>query len=97
MITVGIEPWFRVAEVTGKPRLDVELVEGTTLGGLLARLSEVCGFELPETVLDGRTGELKPHFMILVNGKWIFQSGEGASIILKHGDIVSILVPFQGG
>ena len=97
MITVRVEPYFRVAEVIGKPRLDMEVEEGTTLKGLLAQLPEACGSELRETVVDGKTGEIKPHFMILVNGQWVFQSGEGSGTILKDGDIVSILVPFRGG
>ena len=96
MMTIRVETYLRAQPSGGKPYLEMKAEEGSTLKGLLLQLAEAHGPDLGEVFVDGTTGEIKPHYLVLINGRRISQS-ENADKLLADGDVISIIRPFSGG
>jgi len=96
MMTIRIETYSMTGASRGKPDLEMKTAEGTTLKGLLVQLAGAHGPDPGEALIDRTTGKIKPHYLVLINGRRISQS-ENADKLLADGDVISIIRPFSGG
>ncbi|MDD5092864.1 MAG: MoaD/ThiS family protein [Dehalococcoidia bacterium] len=92
MIRVEIYP--RTEALSEKRYLEAE--PDTTLRQFMGRLVEAHGSHLGMDFIDQTTGEIKLHYMVVINGKRVSPS-ERDEMILKDGDVVSIIRPHTGG
>ncbi len=97
MLKVVIKPFFRIKDILGKPLLEMEVAEGTTVGELLVHLVEAHGPKLERELIDSENGRIKSSYAILINGKISTQFPEGLHLSLKDGDIISIMIISAGG
>ncbi len=82
-------------EKAGTDTIRLSINEGDTVDALLIRLGKRHPILL-EAILDPTTGELKPYFNILLNGRRI-QQMRGIHTKLKHKDELAIFPPVAGG
>ena len=95
MITVQVKSFIK--EIIGKPYLEIEVEEGTTAKQLLIQLVQNQSPKVRNNLFNPETGEIYPHYMILINGKETFRLPWGIHTPLKSGDVVSILIFLAGG
>jgi len=81
-------------EATGTKEVEEEVEEGTTVKGLLERLSNKLPKRFRELVFEGQ--EVSRNVIILVNRRGIREL-EGLETKLKDGDEVALLPPVSGG
>ena len=79
---VEVQLFSRLRDIVGGSKLEVNLVEGVTLGGLLARLYA----DHPEM------SRWDKHLLLAVGLDYV-ERGQA----LREGDVVSIMPPVQGG
>jgi molybdopterin synthase sulfur carrier subunit len=84
-----------VREKAGTDTIKLPITENETVDTLLIRLSKRYP-SVTEAILDPTTGELRPDFNILLNGRRI-QQLRGIHTKLKDRDEISILPPEAGG
>ena len=97
MPTVAIKPFLRIQEIIGKPLLEMDVAEGTTVNELLMQLVEAYGPEFERELFDSEKGGIKSSYAILINGKISTQFPEGLYISVKDSDIISIMIILAGG
>jgi MoaD family protein len=97
LISVSVRYLVNFSVVTGKKKEDLSLSEGATLKDLMDQLIEKYGEVLKKEILDSQTGDIKPHVLILVNGRSLDQFKERAHVVLAHGDSVIFTFPVTGG
>jgi molybdopterin converting factor small subunit len=85
-----------VKTYTNKTQEDVVLEDGTSLDRLLERLAAIFGKPFNPEVYDPAKREVKPMFMILVNGVVIGQLA-GVDTKLKDDDTVMVMPLMTGG
>jgi molybdopterin synthase sulfur carrier subunit len=85
-----------VKTYTNKTQEDLVLEEGASLNILLEKLAANLGKPFNPEVYDPAKREVKPMFMVLVNGVVIGQL-EGVDTKLKDGDTVMVMPLMTGG
>lgn len=99
MAVVTVEVWPWLSELFGGSRLgrhvfQMELEEGTTLGGLLSRLSE--GSDAIRQALYGDGVEPSGYVSTVLNGR-LPELMEGHKTVLRDGDRVVLVHGYAGG
>lgn len=84
-----------IREKAGADTIKLPINENETVDTLLIRLSKRHPVVI-EAILDPTTGELKPYFNILLNGRRI-QQLRGIHTKLKDRDEIAIFPPVAGG
>lgn len=92
---VTLNTFANIREVVGSRQLALELQTGARLGDLFEYLSKTYGKNFDLQVRDQSSGALVP-FLILVNDK-TFRSTSDMDALLHEGDVVTIMIPFDGG
>jgi hypothetical protein len=80
-------------ELPPQSRIDYE--GAATLDGFLRYLAEKFGPALPRTLFD--LDQLKPHFVILLNGRSVRALPEGINSPIKDGDHIVFSIMIDGG
>jgi molybdopterin converting factor small subunit len=80
----------------GRAEMDLDLAGGTTIDGLLARLTEIGGEKLAPYVAVPKEQSAHAPLRVLVNGRDITVLA-GRQTVLKDGDDVLIFTPIAGG
>ena len=97
-VTVEVLSWLRTKlghQETGKVVFTVEVAEGETVGGLMARLAaDLPGFR--EHVYDASGQRVYEHVAVLLNGRALELAG-GLAAPLRDGDRLVLLPGFAGG
>ncbi|MGB9853382.1 MAG: MoaD family protein [Candidatus Bathyarchaeales archaeon] len=75
---------------------ELEISEGASLGDLLLMLSEKYGEPFKKAVYEPGGADLKPNFIITVNG-YLLNQLNGVETKLKHGDHVILTSIVSGG
>lgn len=81
-------------EIVGRGQMELSLSDGETVGGLLAVLCR--SHPLLAAKLFTSEGRLRPHIVILKNGRNI-ASLQDLATPLAEGDVVSLFPPVAGG
>ena len=81
-------------EAAGTKEVEEEVEEGTTVRGLLERLSNKLPSRFRELVFEGQ--EITKNLIILVNRRGIKEL-DGLETKLKNSDEVALLPPVSGG
>jgi MoaD family protein len=95
-MNVSVRYLVNFSVVTGKKNENVPLQEGATLQDLLNQLIEKYGSTLKKEILS-QTGEIKPHVLILINGRSLDQFRERLHAPLSNGDSIIFTFPVTGG
>jgi len=94
-MNVTLKCFANIRDIVGKKELPVDLIPGATLSDLFGYLQKAYGKNFDRQVTDQLTGELVP-FLILINDK-AFRSVSDMETPLNDGDIITIMIPFDGG
>ncbi len=81
--------------VLGQTEEDLELPEGSNLAELLRGLADRCGHDAQAHLLTP-TGEPRPSLLMVVNDAAV-SAHEAATVVLKPGDVITLLPPIAGG
>ena len=82
---------------TGKKHEDLVVPEESTLKDLLNRLTEKYGDVLRKELFCPGTDEVKPHVLILINGRSLDQFKKKLDTVLGNRDSVIFTFPVTGG
>ena len=94
-MNITLKTFATIRDVVGGPERTVALTPGARLGDLLDTLTQIYGAPFDRQVRDQLTGHLVP-FLILVNGT-AFRSTQDLDHPLSEGDVVTFMIPFDGG
>ena len=97
MINVSVRYLVQFSIITGKKQEYVAIVEGATLNDLLNQLTEKYGPALKKELFDTKTGEVKRHVLILINGRSMDQYKDRLATTLSVGDSIIFTFPVSGG
>jgi MoaD family protein len=95
-MNVSVRYLVNFSVVTGKKNEDILLQEGATLQDLIDQLIEKYGSTLKKEIFL-QTGEIKPHVLILINGRSLDQFKEKSYVALANGDSIIFTFPVTGG
>jgi|YNPBryantNP2012_1023418.scaffolds.fasta_scaffold03934_4 MoaD family protein len=94
-MTITLKTFANIRDIVGARELTIELPAGARLGDLFEYLTQTFGKNFDRQIRNQITGEMVP-FLILVNDV-AFRSTQDMEQPLHHGDVVTIMIPFDGG
>ena len=92
---VKVRTFANLRDIVGSGEVDYEIKEGNTLGSLLESMCRTYGKSFEHQIKDQSTAMIVP-FLLLINGK-TYRSVADLDTILHDGDVVTIMLPFDGG
>ena len=92
---VKVRTFANLRDVVGSGEIEYELHQGTTLGCLLESMCQKYGKSFEHQIKDHTTGTLVP-FLVLINEK-TYRSVADLETPLNESDIITIMLPFDGG
>jgi molybdopterin synthase sulfur carrier subunit len=92
---IQIKAFARIRDILGE-RVELDLPEGITVGGLLAELVKKYGRELEKAIFNSKTGKLQPYIRVLLNGRDV-DFLDGLNTRLNSGDVLALFPPVAGG
>jgi MoaD family protein len=90
-----VRTFANLRDVVGSGEIEYELHQGTTLGCLLESMCQKYGKSFENQIKDHTTGTLVP-FLLLINGR-TYRSVTDLQTPLSESDIITIMLPFDGG
>lgn len=97
MVAVQVKPFYNLKEIIGKPVLEMQVEEGTSVRGLLEQLTERYGPELRRALIDPESGDLRSVYRVLVTGRDVRLLDRGLQTELQEGDVIALLQALSGG
>jgi MoaD family protein len=94
-VKVKVRTFANLRDVVGTPEIECEIDQGSTLGHLLDDMCQKYGKTFEHQIKDRATGAIVP-FLLLINDK-TFRSVADLATPLSTGDIITIMLPFDGG
>lgn len=95
MAQIKLRTFAKMREILGGKEIVFPIGDEETLGSLLDRLSLTYGKEFEDQIKDHQTGSLIP-VLIMINER-VYRSLVDLDEKVKDGDVVTILIPFDGG
>lgn len=95
MPQIKIRTFARMREILGGKEIDFTIAPDETPGSLIEKLIKTYGRTLEDQIKDPVTGTLIP-VLILVNER-VYRSLVDLGEKVSDGDIVTMLIPFDGG
>ena len=92
---VKVRTFANLRDVVGSAEIEYEFHQGNTLGCLLESMCQKYGKSFENQIKDQTTGTLVP-FLVLINGK-TYRSVTDLQTPLSESDIITIMLPFDGG
>jgi MoaD family protein len=92
---IKVKTFANLREIVGKSELDYEIEQDSTLGDLLDNMCQKYGESFERQIKDLSTGAIVP-FLLLINEK-TFRSIADLDTPITEGDVVTIMLPFDGG
>ena len=92
---VKVKTFANLREIVGKGEIEYEIEQGNTLGYLLENMCQKYGKSFEHQIKDRTTGAIVP-FLLLINGK-TFRSVADLNTPINEGDVITIMLPFDGG
>jgi molybdopterin synthase sulfur carrier subunit len=96
MIRIKVKPFFYLKELLGAKELILELPAEATVLEVIEELTRRSNHALKEAIIDSNTGQIKPYYRILLEGRDLSCLG-GLNTKLSDGDIISLFPPVAGG
>jgi len=90
-----VRTFANLRDVVGSGEIEYELQQGNTLGCLLESMCQKYGKSFENQIKDQTTGTLVP-FLVLINGR-TYRSVTDLQTPLSESDIITIMLPFDGG
>jgi MoaD family protein len=94
-VKVKVKTFANLREIVGKSEIEYEIKQGNTLGCLLENMCQRYGKPFEHQIKDRSTGAIVP-FLLLINEK-TFRSLTDLHTPLNEGDVITIMLPFDGG
>jgi MoaD family protein len=94
-VLVKVRTFANLRDVVGSAEIEYELHQGNTLGCLLESMCQKYGTSFEHQIKDHATGVLVP-FLVLINEK-TYRSVADLETPLNESDIITIMLPFDGG
>ena len=92
---VKVKTFANLRDIVGKSEIEYEIKKGNTLGCLLENMCQRYGKPFEHQIKDRSTGAIVP-FLLLINEK-TFRSLTDLNTPLNEGDVITIMLPFDGG
>ena len=92
---VKVKTFANLRDILGKGEIEYEIEQGNTLGYLLQNMCQKYGKSFEHQIKDPSTGDIIP-FLLLINGK-TFRSVTDLNTTINEGDVITIMLPFDGG
>jgi len=92
---ITLKTFANLKDVIGQKEITIELAPKVVLSDLFDHLFKEYGNDFDRQVKDQLTKELVP-FLILVNDK-TYRSISDMDKPINDGDVVTIMIPFDGG
>ena len=96
MLRVKVQLFFGLRNAIGERELDLD-VEGVRPVSLLKELARRYGDKVDPPLINVETGEVNPHYRMLVNGRDLGSLHDRPDGELKEGDVVQLFPPAAGG
>jgi MoaD family protein len=94
-MNIKVRTFANLRDVIGKGEIEYQVPSGSTLGGVLQKMSEDYGEGFEKQITDPLTGDIIA-FLLLVNGQ-SYRSTADLDKEVADGDTVTIMIPFDGG
>ncbi|MCP4622437.1 MAG: MoaD family protein [bacterium] len=94
-MNITLKSFANIRDVVGEAELKMALLPGATLATLLDELTNRYGEKFDKQVKDMSTGLLVP-FLILINDQ-TYRTLTDMDTQLQDGDVVTMMIPFDGG
>ena len=94
-MVVKVRTFANLRDIVGSGEVEHQLQQGNTLGCLLESMCQKYGKSFENQIKDHATGTLVP-FLVLINGK-TYRSVADLETPLSENDIITIMLPFDGG
>ena len=92
---VKVKTFANLRDIVGKSEIEYEMEQGNTLGNLLENMCQRYGKSFEHQIRDLTTGAIVP-FLLLINEK-TFRSIADLNTPINEGDVITIMLPFDGG
>lgn len=92
---ITLNSFANIRDVIGQKSVQIDLVQGALLADLFEHLRRAYGEKFDRQIRDQISRELVP-FLILINDK-TYRSISDMDTALSDGDVVTFMVPFDGG
>ena len=92
---IKVKTFANLRDILGKSEIEYEIKQGNTLRYLLENMCQKYGKSFEHQIKDSSTGAIVP-FLLLINDK-TFRSVADLDTPLNEGDVVTIMLPFDGG
>ena len=96
MIRINVRTILELKEIFGQDRFAVSLVDGSTVGDFLEKITQDWGDEMASRLFEPDRSKLLPYIMLTVNGRSIGLL-KNMETVLQDGDEITILPPVGGG
>ncbi len=96
MVRVKIQVFLSLRNVIGKREVDLE-IQNAKVKSVLAELHNRYEDRIQPPVIDPKTKEVNPYYLLLVNGRDIRNLPDHIHGELKEGDVVQLFPPAAGG
>jgi MoaD family protein len=97
LINVSVRYLVNFSVATGKKQEEVMLPDGATLSDLIDKLIQRYRNALKKEIFEAKTGKVKPHVLILIDGRSLDQFKERLGTPLENGNSVIFTFPVTGG
>jgi MoaD family protein len=94
-VKVKVKTFANLRDIVGKSEIDYEMEQGNTLGSLLENMCQRYGKPFEHQIKDRSTGDIVP-FLLLINER-TFRSIADLNTPINEGDVITIMLPFDGG
>lgn len=92
---VKVRTFANLRDIVGNGEIEYDIEQGNNLGYLLQNMCQRYGKSFEHQIKDRTTGAMIP-FLLLLNGK-TFRSVTDLNTPINEGDVVTIMLPFDGG
>ncbi|MBW1839526.1 MAG: MoaD family protein [Deltaproteobacteria bacterium] len=92
---IKVKTFANLRDILGNSEIDYEIEQEDTLGNLLENMCQRYGKPFEHQIKNRATGTIVP-FLLLINEK-TFRSIADLNAPLNEGDVVTIMLPFDGG
>lgn len=96
MISVKVQVFLSLRNAIGQREVELEM-KNTKVRDVLDELADRYGDKLQPPLIDSKTEEVNPYYLMLVNGRDVRNLPDRLDIKLREGDVVQLFPPAAGG
>lgn len=96
MVRVKVQVFLSLRNAIGQREVDLEM-QNAKVRDVLDELTNRYGDKLQPPLIDSKTKEVNPYYLMLVNGRDLRNLPDHLDSKLKEGDVVQLFPPAAGG